>query len=299
MPTLNAQAVQFNDGDQLRPDEQDEYYPGLERKSLVGAVDDVKPEGLVVARFSVFEIPDAPPWGTPDVVHKGFFAETLTERKGRIDLLHNHNWKALCGKNLDIWEGDTGAMAKSQYDLETFWGHETFTLIKNGDLNAYSFSFLPKRNRPGKKSWEKIDGVRHLYHGHLFELGPTPNAIAVHPQAGVIEAKSATPGVLTSMSFADMLLQAETVLEFLVREGEALAERRAERGPREGRKSLSTDVVEAIESSSERLTTQIERLAALTVQEGATPDREVESKSLKLRTDLARARLKQLGIITE
>lgn len=287
-------------------DTPDVVYPGLEYKSRVGAIDDVKVDGVVTAMFSVFDIPDDPPPGArPDVVHDGAFAETLVARRGRIDLLHNHNWKAVCGKNLEIWEETSlGAMARSQYNLDTFWGFETFHLIKNGDLEAYSFAFLPGRNTGERKSWDvDADGVRHLYRVSLFELGPTPNAIAVHPAARVIEAKS---GLYAGTSFADMLVQAENVLAQLVIEGELLAERRLNRGSQEGRKSLSDDVVDAIGQTAERLDALTARLRDVSNVGGGNPDGDSttsggnarKAESLKLRTDLARSRLRELGIIT-
>jgi len=283
----------------------DLIYPGLEYKSRAQAVDAVTPEGIVTAVFSVFDEADDPPEAAgqmPDVIHDGAFAETLVERAGRIDLLHNHNWKSVCGKHIEIWEEPAiGGMAKSQYNLNTFWGNETFQLIKAGDLAAYSFGFLRRRNSPEKKSWEVIDGRRHLYRLHLFELGPTPNAIAVHPAARVIEAKSAGGVLLTDMHLPDLLQQAENVLAALVAEGEQLLERRLELG----RKSLSAEAMQNIEESAVRMDELGKRLLALATPPAesgdATPahrsDREV--KSFMLRADLARARLRELGITTE
>ena len=284
------------------------YYPGLETKSRLGAVDDTTPEGIVTACASVFGTTDDPPdipGRRRDVVHPTAFDETLTERKSsnRIGHIYNHNWGAVLGHHIDIWPEKTmGLMAKSQHNLETFWGNEIFRLIQRGDISAYSFSFLPKRNTREQKSYETdADGVRHLYRVTLYELGPAPNAIAIHPDARVIEAKS---GLYTDAPFFEMLDQAENVFAELVAEGEALAARREGRGPRQGRKSLSSDVIEAIEQKAERLEGLVKQLRVLTVSpegqsETAPAHAGREVGSLYQRADLARARLRQLGITLE
>ena len=282
-------------------DEDAIYYPGLETKSAhTGAVQDTTPEGVVTAVASVFDVADEPPelpGMTPDIVHEKAFDETLLERKGRIDHLLNHNWGIVLGKHQEIWpEKGVGLMAKSAHNMDSFWGFETFQLIKNGDMQAYSFSFLPKKNTPEQKSWERIDGVRHLHRLSLFELGPTPNGIAIHPAARVVGTKSL---ILPDTQWPDLLTQAENVLAGIVREGEALIARREAQG-RKGLSSAALSTLEEKSASLDALVKQLQSLAAPAAGEPSSPDREVGSaKGLLARRDLARARLKQVGLNLE
>lgn len=275
------------------PPDQGQVYPGFEYKSRLGAVDDIKPEGLVTAVAAVYNTPDDPLLGN-DILHDPCFDETLVERKGRIGHIYNHNWGAVLGSHERIWsEAKTGLMARSKHNLNTFWGNEIFQLIKAGDVSGYSFQFLVGRNTPEKKSWEMVDGKRHIYRLHLFELGPAPQSIAVNPDARVIEAKSG--GLFTDVPFVDMLTQAEVVLTQLVEAGEALAARREE----VGRKAMTPDKIEAVLATAEKLEGSLAKLKGLAVPENAGREAEQKSRSLHIRTELARIRMRELGINVE
>lgn len=291
----------------MRPDDEAEVYPGLEYKSVTGAVKDAKPEGIVVAAMARYNIPDADDVSVDlgvrrDIIHGGAFDKTLIERKGRIAHLYNHNWKIVLGKHEELWsEPEVGLMVKSQFNLGTFWGNEIFQLVRNGDVSTLSFGYLPRPNKPEQKSWE-IDpsdpNTRHLYGINLFEGGPTPNAIAVNPASGVVSVKGV---VFTDTSFVDQLLQAENILTDVIGRGEELAAERKSRGEGRGRKAISPETVAAAEALAGRLDELKSRLAALAVEPegedgGATGQ---ETKSILLRRDLALARLRMSGINLE
>lgn len=277
---------------------EDVTYPGMEFKGLDGKIDDVKSDGLVTAIASRFNTPDSPePGKMPDIVHDGAFEESLAERKTgdeklpyRVAHLFNHQWGWNLGSHRRIWEEKTiGLMAESRHNLETFWGREVFNLIKAGDIGRYSFQFLRRQNTAEKKNWEILDGVRHLYGLHLFELGPGSDAIAVHPGAVITDAK----GMLyPDTHLPEMFSQAENVLSQLIEQVEALSVRREQ----EGRKAMTPDRVEKVLTGADKLEGLLKHLRDLTVvsePDTSVDDREArerKSRSLLLLSGAARAR---------
>lgn len=124
-------------------------------------------EGVYEGHFSIFGNVD----DGDDVMHRGAFKETLKLRRGRIKVFLAHDWSKLIAPPPDVInEDDAGLFASGHLTLGSFWGRETWELMKDGALTEGSIGY---RADPDAIEYDD-DGVRHLYKVALYEISPVP-----------------------------------------------------------------------------------------------------------------------------
>lgn len=122
-------------------------------------------EGEYKGHFSVFGNVD----DGGDIAERGMFAKTLAERRGRIKVFYSHDWSKLLGPPPAVLvEDEIGLYAEGHLTLGSFWGRETWELMKDGALTEGSFGYLTT------KATTDDNGYRHLKEVILFEISPTP-----------------------------------------------------------------------------------------------------------------------------
>jgi uncharacterized protein len=136
-----------------------------ERKAWEGdlRVED-EAQGVVHAVVSVFGNVDA----EDDLVHPGAFAKEIAAGRARGRFppgVWSHDWKSPVARTMDAREEGDGLHVIGQFNLETQRGRETFSDIKAGIIDQYSFGY--RAIDP-----ETIDGVRHLKELRWYEWSP-------------------------------------------------------------------------------------------------------------------------------
>lgn len=136
-------------------------------------------QGQYKGHFSIFGNVD----DGMDVVHPGTFKRTLEARKNRIKVFYAHDWEKLIGPPPSlIVEDEVGLYAEGRLTLDSFWGRETWALMKDQALTEGSFGY-----RTVRADWAE-NGVRHIYDVDLFEISPVP--LGMNPLTSVQAAKA-------------------------------------------------------------------------------------------------------------
>lgn len=123
--------------------------------------------GQYEGHFSIFNNLD----DGGDVMHPGAFLKTISENRQRVKVFYAHDWMKLIGPTPDVLEEDaTGLFAKGRLTLDSFWGKETWALMKDGALNEGSIGYSAV-----KYDYEEGDQfIRHLREVKLYEISPVP-----------------------------------------------------------------------------------------------------------------------------
>jgi HK97 family phage prohead protease len=125
-----------------------------------------KDEGQYEGYFSIFNNVD----DGKDIILPGAFDATLAQRANRVKILYGHDWDKLVGPPpYELYEDSTGLYAKGRLTLGSFWGRETWALLKDGALNEGSFGYLVPKGGAFRK-----DGHRHVKTVELIELSFVP-----------------------------------------------------------------------------------------------------------------------------
>ena len=108
-------------------------------------------------------------WGQVDSYNsrfqKGAFKKTLENRTDKIRVIFNHNDDEPIGKLLHIEEDDYGVKVRAQLIMDVAKAKDTFSLIKGGAIDAFSFGF-----RTIKDKYEK--GIQVITEVMLAEISP-------------------------------------------------------------------------------------------------------------------------------
>lgn len=120
-----------------------------------------------------------------DIIERGAFIKTISERAKRIKVLLGHDWAKLVGPAPTILQEDSrGLYAKGRLTLGSFWGRETWELLKDDALNEGSIGF--------ETFWDKIEllpnGVRSIKEVKLYEISFVP--LGMNPLTDISAVKS-------------------------------------------------------------------------------------------------------------
>jgi len=136
-----------------------------------------------------------------DIAHPGMFARTIQERGRRVKFFYAHDWnKLIAPPPHRLNEDGVGLFAAGKLTLGSFWGKETWALMKDGALTEGSFGYeAVKFDYDG-------EGVRNLREVKLFELSPVP--LGMNPLTELRAVKALLEGqhLPLGMSLYDALL---------------------------------------------------------------------------------------------
>lgn len=157
----------------------------MEYKTVPFELKQIDDAGVFWGYASIFGNVDA----GGDIVERGAFHKTLEERAGKVRICHQHEWRDVIGKPLELREDEVGLFVKAQFVLDVQRAREDYALMKAGALTDLSFGYDAV-----KTERDKVDGqtVRRLKEIKLFEISPV--TLGMNEIAGVVGVKaSATP----------------------------------------------------------------------------------------------------------
>jgi HK97 family phage prohead protease len=121
-----------------------------------------------------------------DIIHPGAFEKTIQERGKRVKVFYMHDWTKLIGPAPDVLQEDSiGLYAAGRLTLDSFWGKETWALMKDGALNEGSIGY-----EAVKFDFEDHGGmmVRNLRENRLYEISPVPLGMNALTQIRAVKA---------------------------------------------------------------------------------------------------------------
>jgi len=136
---------------------------GILHKDFVGTghVKDVDMTGKRVSGYlSDFDTKDS----HGDVILKGAYKKTLSERKDEIYFLNQHDWKQPHGFFDELYEDSKGLYFVSKPLVDTSYSMDTLKLYEAGIMTNHSIGYIPI-----KEEYDKKADVNYLKEIKLFE----------------------------------------------------------------------------------------------------------------------------------
>lgn len=158
----------------------------LERKSIKGNVitDVDRATRTVTGYASVFGNKDF----DSDIIVKGAFKKTITERINEIYYLYNHNWEKPLdkgSKNVKLYEDDYGLKFEAKITEGLTYGNDLILLYEEGIVDEHSIGFKTEKSY-------KANDARMLTELRLYEFSAV--TMAANPMAKLEGIKSELKG---------------------------------------------------------------------------------------------------------
>ena len=139
----------------------------LEFKQLTEGLKDVDLKKRIVTGYlSNFGNKDS----DNDIIEKGAFTKTLTERKEQIFFLNQHNWQQPHGKFAVLQEDSKGLYFESEPLIDTSYSSDALKLYEAGIMKEHSIGFNTIKSEDEKSGVRLIKEVK-LYEGSNVTLG--------------------------------------------------------------------------------------------------------------------------------
>lgn len=116
----------------------------------------------ITGYFSVFSNTDL----DNDIIEKGAFTKSISERSNDVRFLYNHNWEKPLDRgsiNLKLYEDSYGLKFESKIPDGLTYGNDLMILYESGIVDSHSIGFQTIKSHKGS------DGVRMLRELKLFE----------------------------------------------------------------------------------------------------------------------------------
>lgn len=142
----------------------------LEFKDFTGEIKDIDTNKRIVTGYlSAFGNTDH----DNDIIEKGAFKKSISERKDNIFFLNQHNWSQPHGKFNVLQEDSKGLYFESQALPDTTYSNDTLKLYEAGVLKEHSIGFVTVKS-DFKEAARVIREVK-LYEGSNVTLGANSN----------------------------------------------------------------------------------------------------------------------------
>ncbi len=140
----------------------------LSFKSNINSLKDVDTQKRVVTGYlSAFDNKDH----DNDIIVKGAYSKSISERKKDIFFLNQHNWKQPHGKFAVLQEDSKGLYFESEPLIDTTYSSDLLKLYDAGIVNEHSVGFNVIKSDMDKKSGVRIIKEIKLYEGSNVTLG--------------------------------------------------------------------------------------------------------------------------------
>ena len=145
----------------------------IEQKNInTSAVKDVDvKKGIVTGYLSDFDTKDY----DGDIIVKGAYTKSITERKSDIFFLNQHNWSQPHGKFNVLQEDSKGLYFESMPLIDTTYSQDTLKLYEAGIIKEHSVGFITIKDEYDSKSSARIIKEIKLLEGSNVTLGANPN----------------------------------------------------------------------------------------------------------------------------
>ncbi len=102
-----------------------------------------------------------------DVIHKGAFKKTISERGNQVKVLWQHDQNQPIGLPISMTEDSKGLLVEAKLSNTTL-GNDVIELLKDGVVNQMSIGY----SIPANKSEVNSKGIRDISEVKLFEFSP-------------------------------------------------------------------------------------------------------------------------------
>jgi HK97 family phage prohead protease len=144
----------------------------LDFKSFENSVKDVDVKRRIVTGYlSAFGNKDY----DNDIIEKGAFSKTISERKDNIFFLNQHNWRQPHGKFAVLQEDEKGLYFESMPLTDTTYSDDALKLYEAGIVKEHSIGFNVVKSEHDKKSGIRTIKEIKLYEGSNVTLGANPD----------------------------------------------------------------------------------------------------------------------------
>lgn len=173
----------------------------MEHKTVPLEIKAIGDEGIVEGHYSIFGNVD----DGGDISHPGSFLKTIQERGRRVKVFRAHDWSIPigpagggfnAGNGNVLQEDSTGLFARYKISRDSFWGKDTWVLIKDQVVSEGSYGYEVVKADSGE------GGVRNLREQKLYEISPVP--LGMNPlttinaiKAGAMNPKAAFDALIT------------------------------------------------------------------------------------------------------
>lgn len=148
-----------------------------------------------------------------DIMQKGAFSKSISERKNDIFFLNQHNWKQPLAKFAVLQEDEKGLYFETEPIANTSYGNDALELYKSGIVKEHSIGFQTLLSDMDMKSGVRTLKEVKLYEGSCVTLGANDQTPFLGLKSKDIEA---IQKALRSGNFTDeMALQLESQLKAL------------------------------------------------------------------------------------
>lgn len=144
----------------------------LELKEFTGSVKDIDMKSKRITGYlSSFGNKDH----DGDIIVKGAFNKSITERKDDIYFLNQHNWAQPHGKMAVLQEDSKGLYFESNPLIDTSYSIDTLKLYEAGIIKEHSIGFVTVKSDYDKKSDARMLKEIKLFEGSNVTMGANSN----------------------------------------------------------------------------------------------------------------------------
>ncbi len=252
-------------------------FTGLEYKATPVEFKAEGDEGIFEGHFAVFGNVD----DGGDIAMPGMFEKTLAENKHRVKVFYQHDWSKLIAPPPNtLVEDRKGLFAKGKLVLDSFWGNESWVLMKAGALTEGSFGFRTITDEINREDDGKR--IRKLLEVKLFEISPVP--LGMNPLTSV----EAVKALLQQGLPLDQLNEGMDPLDLIAKNIEDMAKLIEQKDL-----LITADPEKAKEAAGELKRLSDGLLSVLAVE---PIDHPVNHSALKLKAKSAELRLREIGV---
>lgn len=144
----------------------------IELKNYVGEVKDVDVKARRVTGYlSAFGNTDH----DNDIIQKGAFSKSITERFKSIYFLNQHDWRQPHGKFAELKEDDFGLYFESEPLIDTSYSSDALKLYEAGIMKEHSIGFQVMQSDMDHEKKVRVIKEVKLYEGSNVTLGANSN----------------------------------------------------------------------------------------------------------------------------
>lgn len=188
-----------------------------EKKSIVGEVKDLDLKKRVVTGYlSAFDNKDH----VGDIIVKGAFTKSISERKNQIFFLNQHNWDQPHGKFNVLQEDVKGLYFESMPLVDTTYSSDLLKLYEAGIINEHSIGYSVVQDSYDEKSDARVLKELKLYEGSNVTLGANPQTPFMGMKTGFKKAADQAKRILNMLRKGDVTDDTFALLEIALKQYE-------------------------------------------------------------------------------
>ena len=188
-----------------------------EKKSITGEVKDLDfKKRIVTGYLSAFGNKDH----VGDIIVKGAFSKSISERKDKIFFLNQHNWDQPHGKFNTLLEDAKGLYFESTPLVDTSYSSDLLKLYEAGIINEHSIGFTTVKDEFDKKEDARLLKELKLYEGSNVTLGANPETPFMGMKAGFQSAADQAKRIIKMLRTGDVTDDTMALLEIALKQYE-------------------------------------------------------------------------------